>query len=165
MGRNMVKQRRGGGKTKKVTAQIKQDILEQMAQGQMLTDLCDKHNISRSGVWRARQIDEAFDSGFKESASVGILSFLDQARKNLENADSRDEILKRKEILRHAEWFAEKRLAMFQPTQKSEVTVDGPMVIGWQEISQESVSVSNQVNSRARKSIDFIDSIDETATN
>ena len=54
---------------------------------------------------------------------------------------------------------------MFQPTQKSEVTVDGPMVIGWQEISQESVSVPNQVNGRTREAIDYVDAIDETATN
>ena len=142
----------------KITDKVKQDIIDGMSQGSMLLDLCNKHNISRSGVWRARQNDEQFDLDFEHAATTGILSFLDDARQNLENANSRDEILKRKEILRHAEWMAEKRLVMFQPMQRSEVKVDGPMVIGWQTIDNETVFGGESLNTRARKFIDIQES-------
>ena len=146
----------------KITDKVKQDIIDGMAQGLMLLDLCNKHHISRSGVWRARQSDEEFDLAFEHAATTGILSFLDDARQNLENANSRDEILKRKEILRHAEWMAEKRLVMFQPMQRAEVKVDGPMVIGWQTIDNETVFSGESLNPRTRNAINVIE---QTTTN
>jgi len=143
-------QRKKRGRPPTITQKIKQDIVDGMAQGRMLVDLCERHNISRSGVWRARQADQDFDLAFEHAASTGILAFLDDARKQLDLADSRDEILKRKELLRHAEWMAEKRLEMFQPMQRAEVKVDGPMVIGWKTI-ENTVSSRDLVNGRARQ--------------
>ena len=67
------------------------------------------------------------------------------------NATSRDDVLKYKELLRHAEWMAEKRLAIFQPTQRAEVTHQGPMVVGWKTVEGESIILNDeQGNGRAR---------------
>ena len=46
-------QRRGGGKNRKITAEIKIEIVEGMAAGHTLLDMCEKHGLERSGVWRA----------------------------------------------------------------------------------------------------------------
>jgi len=144
-------QRRGGGKNRKITAEIKIEIVEGMAAGHTLLDMCEKHGLERSGVWRARQADNDFNDQFDRAAANGILSYLDVAKRNLASAASRDDVLKYKELLRHAEWMAEKRLALFQPTQKAEVTHNGPMVIGWQTIDgQATILNDDQVNNRAR---------------
>lgn len=144
-------QRRGTRKPIKINSALKSAIVEGMVQGRMLLELCREYNISRSGVWRARQVDKEFDRQFERAACNGILAFLDDARESLSTAENRDEILRYKELLRHAEWMAEKRLEMFQPTQRAEVSVDGPMVLGWQTIDGNATVLSNeQVNSRAR---------------
>ena len=147
----MTTQRRGSGKPRKFTEKIKQEIVTGMASGRTLADLCREHKVDRSGVWRARESDASFDTAFEVAGSTGVLAFLDKAREDLESADGRDAILKFKELLRHAEWMAEKRLAMFQPTTRAEVKIDGPMVVGWQTIEGAATVLSDdQVNSRAR---------------
>tara|TARA_R110000823_G_scaffold243640_5_gene367825 strand:- start:46 stop:528 length:483 start_codon:yes stop_codon:yes gene_type:complete len=144
-------QRRGGGKNRKITAEIKIEIVEGMAAGHTLLDMCEKFKLNRSGVWRARQADAEFDEQFERAACNGISTFLETAKRDLQTASSRDDILKYKELLRHAEWMAEKRLALFQPTQKAEVTHNGPMVIGWQTIDGHATILNDdQVINRAR---------------
>ena len=149
----MPTQKRGGGKARKITAQVKTAIVEGMAAGHTLLDMCEKHGLDRSGVWRARQADHQFDEQFERAAANGILSYLDTAKRNLASAASRDDVLKYKELLRHAEWMAKKRLALFQPTQKQEVTHQGPMVVGWQTIEgkAETIFSADQVTNRARQ--------------
>jgi hypothetical protein len=79
------------------------------------------------------------------------MAFLDDARKAMELAEGRDEILKHKELLGHAESLPEKRLAIFQPATRAEVKIDGPMVVGWNTIEGVANVLSNdQVNVRAR---------------
>lgn len=147
----MTTQRRGGGRPRKFTEKIKGEIVSGMASGRTLADLCREHKIERSGVWRAREADPNFDAAFEAAGSTGVLAFLDKAREDLEGADGRDDILKCKELLRHAEWMAEKRLAMFQPATRVEARIDGPMVVGWQTIEGAATILSDdQVNGRAR---------------
>lgn len=147
----MTTQRRGGGKPRKFTQAVKSDIVKGMASGKTLLAMCDKHKVTREGVWRARVSDPEFDQDFEGAACEGIMAFLDDARKAMELAEGRDEILKHKELLRHAEWLAEKRLAIFQPATRAEVKIDGPMVVGWNTIEGVANVLSNdQVNVRAR---------------
>jgi len=95
--------------------------------------------------------DQTFDVEYEQAACNGIMAFLDDARKAMETAEGRDEILKHKELLRHAEWLAEKRLAIFQPATRAEVKIDGPMVVGWNTIEGVANVLSNdQVDARAR---------------
>ena len=150
----MTTQRRGGGRPRKFTQSVKADIVKGMASGKTLLTMCDKHKVTREGVWRARIADTQFDADFEDAACEGIMAFLDDARKAMETAEGRDEILKHKELLRHAEWLAEKRLAIFQPASRAEVKIDGPMVVGWNVIdATANVFSDDQVNVRARTSI------------
>ena len=147
----MTTQRRGGGKPRKFTEKVKSEIVSGMASGRTLADLCREHKIERSGVWRAREADPNFDAAFEAAGSTGVLAFLDKAREDLESADGRDDILKCKELLRHAEWMAEKQIAMFQPATRVEARIDGPMIVGWQTIEGAATILSDdQVNGRAR---------------
>lgn len=145
-------QKRGGGKPRKINQEIKRKIVAGMAQGRMLMELCDELKIGRTAVWYARQDDLIFDSDFERAALNGITVNLETATKDLATAQSRDDVLKYKELLRHAEWMAEKRLAIYQPTQRQEVTHQGPMVVGWNVIEgNATVLKDDQVNRRARK--------------
>jgi hypothetical protein len=150
---SMASQKRGGGKSRKITDKVKADLIEGMAAGHTLLDMCDKHGLDRSGVWRARQADAAFDEQFERAACNGISVFLETAKRDLATATTRDEVLKYKELLRHAEWMAEKRLAIFQPAQRAEITHSGPMVVGWQTIEgkAETIFSADQVTNRARQ--------------
>ena len=144
---------KGSGTPLKITQAVKDDIVAGMSGGKTLLEMCEKHNISREGVWRSRQKDAHFDENFKAAANNGIVAYLDIAKQNLANAASRDDVLKYKELLRHAEWMAEKRLALFQPAVKAVVEHTGPMVIGWNntiEGTAKSVSPALTVNHRAR---------------
>ena len=142
----------GGGKPRKITQIVKENIVTGMAQGQMLIDLCEQHKISRQGVWEARRADPAFDELFEQAACNGITVSLENARKELAAATKRDDILKYKELLRHAEWMAEKRLAIYQPAQRAEITHNGPMVVGWKTIEghAETIFSGDQVDARVR---------------
>ena len=145
-------QNRGGGKPRKITQIVKENIVTGMAQGQMLIDLCEQHKISRQGVWEARRADSAFDELFEQAACNGITVSLENARKDLAAATKRDDVLKYKELLRHAEWMAEKRLAIYQPAQRAEITHNGPMVVGWKTIEghAETIFSGDQVDAPAR---------------
>lgn len=147
----MTTQRRGGGKPRKFTEKIKGEFIKEMASGKTALSICEKHNVSRQGLWQARQDDPTFDVEYEQAACNGIMAFLDDARKAMETAEGRDEILKHKELLRHAEWLAEKRLAIFQPATRAEVKIDGPMVVGWNTIEGTANILSDdQVDVRAR---------------
>lgn len=147
----MTTQRRGGGKPRKFTQAIKSEFIKEMASGKTALSLCEQHKVSRSGLWQARQDDSAFDAEYELAACNGITAFLDDARRAMELAEGRDEILKHKELLRHAEWLAEKRLSIYQPATRSEVTIDGPMVVGWNTIEGAvNVLPSDKVDLRAR---------------
>ena len=149
----MATQKRGGGKPRKITDKLKLDIINGMAAGNSLLDMCERLGVERTGVWRARQADQEFDDAFERAACNGITVYLDVARNNLATASSRDDVLKFKELLRHAEWMAEKRLALYQPTQRQEITHNGPMVVGWKTIDGNATVLTNdRVNDRARLS-------------
>ena len=147
----MTTQRRGSGKPRKFTQAIKSEFIKEMASGKTALSLCEQHKVSRSGLWQARQDDSVFDAEYEQAACSGIMAFLDDARRAMELAEGRDEILKHKELLRHAEWLAEKRLAIYQPATRSEVTIDGPMVVGWNTIEGAvNVLPSDKVDLRVR---------------
>jgi len=121
------------GKVQKMTAANKAIIIERLAEGVMLKDICADIGIDRSNVFRYCQRHGDFNDQYNQAHRDGIEAFLEDARKGLADASDRNEILKAKELLRHAEWRAEKLLSRYQPMQKQEVTHKGPMVIGWKE--------------------------------
>jgi crotonobetainyl-CoA:carnitine CoA-transferase CaiB-like acyl-CoA transferase len=116
----------------KLTAERRGIIIERLALGDMLKDICDDIGVNRSNVYRMTQRDKEFGELYDRAHLTGIEAFLEEARATLATAANRDEILRAKELLRHAEWRAEKLLIRYQPTQKSEVKHSGPMIIGWE---------------------------------
>lgn len=107
-------------------------IIERLALGDMLKDICEEIGVNRSNVYRMTQRNKEFSELYDRAHLTGIEAFLEEARSTLATAANRDEILRAKELLRHAEWRAEKLLIRYQPTQKSEVKHSGPMIIGWE---------------------------------
>ena len=116
----------------KLTADKCDVIIERLALGDMLKDICEEIGVNRSNVYRMTQRDKEFGELYDRAHLTGIEAFLEEARSTLATAANRDEILRAKELLRHAEWRAEKLLTRYQPTQKSEVKHSGPMIIGWE---------------------------------
>lgn len=116
----------------KLTADKCDIIVERLALGEMLRDICKDIGINRSNVYRMTKRDKDFGELYDRAHLTGIEAFLEEARSTLATAANRDEILRAKELLRHAEWRAEKLLIRYQPTQKAEVKHSGPMVIGWE---------------------------------
>ena len=121
-------------------------IIERLALGDMLKDICEDIGVNRSNVYRMTQRDKEFGELYDRAHLTGIEAFLEEARSTLATASNRDEILRAKELLRHAEWRAEKLLIRYQPTQKSEVKHSGPMVIGWEsEVKAEPPKIVSDV--------------------
>ncbi len=130
----------------KLTNEKCEVILERIALGDMLKDICDDIGVNRSNVYRLTQRDKDFGNLYDRAHLTGIESFLEEARSTLATSENRDEILRAKELLRHAEWRAEKLLTRYQPTQKSEVKHSGPMIIGWEsEVKADPVKVVSDV--------------------
>lgn len=121
------------GKVQKLTAVNRALIIERLAEGAMLKDICCEIDIGRSSVFTYTLRHPDWNKLYNRAHMDGIESFLEDARKNLADAADRNEILRCKELLRHAEWRAEKLLSRYQPMQKQEVTHKGPMVVGWRE--------------------------------
>jgi ribosomal protein L30E len=121
------------GKILKLTSSVRDQILERLSNGDMLADICAGIGINRTSVYRYTQRNRDFGEMYDRAHRVGIEAFLEDARNDLKQAGNRDEILRSKELLRHAEWRAEKLLARYQPISKQEVLHKGPMVIGWRD--------------------------------
>lgn len=121
------------GKILKLTCSVRDMILERLSNGEMLSDICVEIGINRASVYKFTQRNRDFGEMYDRAHCVGIEAFLEDARADLKSAGSRDGILRAKELLRHAEWRAEKLLARYQPISKQEVVHKGPMVIGWQD--------------------------------
>ena len=121
------------GKILKLTSSVRDGILERLSNGDMLAEICAGIGINRTSVYRYTQRNRDFGEMYDRAHRVGIESFIEDARSDLKEADTRDGILRAKELLRHAEWRAEKLLVRYQPISKQEVVHKGPMVIGWRD--------------------------------
>jgi hypothetical protein len=127
-------------KALKLTNVVKDLILERLSNGDMLADICVGIGVNRSSVYKYTQRNRDFGELYDRAHCAGIEAFLEDARNDLKQAGNRDDILRSKELLRHAEWRAEKLLIRYQPTSKQEVVHKGPMVIGWQDNPHDVVS-------------------------
>ncbi len=114
----------------------RQKLLELISEGKGLKGGCEVLKMDRSAVFQYRRKDDVFDGQYRSAMVAGAEIALEDAEHLLNAAGTRDEILKGKELLRHAQWKAEKLLVMYQPKQKMEVEHSGPMVIGWQDGGQ-----------------------------
>lgn len=73
-----------------------------------------------------------FEERVAKARIKGVTAYLERAKTELENAASRDEVLKCKERLNHARWEAEKLLPAFKSVTKIEAEHSGAVaVVGW----------------------------------
>ena len=108
-------------------------VVELISEGVGVTYAAEKAGADRKSIWRWRQTDPVFDEEYRKAYLFAVENAIGEAKRQLETAGSRDEILKHGKLLNHAEWEAEKLLKHYQPIQKMEVEHSGPMVIGWDE--------------------------------
>ena len=118
----------------KITDDILNEIVERMYTGEMLAQICrDPHLPSDQAIRVARSKDLELDERMISAMIASRQPALDDAVLTLKEAESRDDILRAKELVRHYEWEAEKLLPLYRSVQKHEVEHTGPMVIGWRD--------------------------------
>lgn len=108
-------------------------VVELISEGVGVTFAANQAGADRKTIWRWRQQDAQFDEEYRKAYLFTVENGISEAKRALEAAQSRDEILKHGKLLNHAEWEAEKLLKHYQPIQKMEVEHSGPMVIGWDD--------------------------------
>lgn len=78
------------GRPTKLTEEVKQEILNRLALGETLTDICkDEHMPGRVNVWKLYDKDEKFRNEYIRARELQAHSLLDEAMHNLRNR-SRD---------------------------------------------------------------------------
>ena len=120
----------------KRTPELIDAILEGLGEGLYENAICEKLGVDPSNVRIWKRKDAELREKFTAARVDGIFARLEADKKALEEAQTRDEILKADKCLAHSRWEAEKLVKDFQPVQKSEVTHNGPMVIGWEQINE-----------------------------
>ena len=113
---------------------VRKKLIALIADGIGVTYAAKKVGSDRRNVFKYRKEDTEFDEAYREAYIFSVETAIGEAKNALENAESRDQILKFKELLKHAEWEAEKLLKHYQPVQKMEMEHTGPMVIGWENV-------------------------------
>ena len=118
----------------KITEAILEEIVERMHCGEILAQICrDDHLPTDEAIRIARSKDPELDERMISAMIASRQPALEDAVMRLKGAESRDDILRAKELVRHYEWEAEKLLPLYRSVQKHEVEHTGPMVIGWRD--------------------------------
>ena len=110
-------------------------ILIGLGNGRYENHLCKELGVNPATVRDWKRKDADLRENVREARCDGILTRLEVDKLALENAVTRDEILKADKCLAHSRWEAEKLLKDFQPIQKQEVSHVGPYVVGWEDDS------------------------------
>ena len=120
------------GRPTKRSQKLIDALLLGLEAGRYENELCAELDVHPTNVRIWKRNDPELREIVNEARRDGILARLETDKLTLEQAISRDDILRAKECLAHSRWEAEKLLKDFQPIQKSEVTHSGPMIIGWE---------------------------------
>lgn len=118
----------------KLTPEKAQELIEGLFLGSNLAELCKQPGMPTDRAVRlARSRDPELADEFMRAFIACAEVYLEEAEAMLDKARTRDEILKAKTKINHAEWKAEKLLPAYQAVQKMEVAHTGPMVFGWDD--------------------------------
>jgi hypothetical protein len=118
----------------KITDDTLNEIVERMYVGEMLAQICRDPNLpSDQAIRVARSKDPKLDERMINAMISSRQPALDEAVLMLKEAETRDEIFRAKELVRHHEWSAEKLLPLYRSVHKHEVEHTGPMIIGWDD--------------------------------
>ena len=145
----------------KKTKKICDEILERFGDGEYLRHICtgkgeypDQATFWR---WRQRQKDRGLAEQFMSSLVKNVSALLEKSELLIENASTRDEILKADKMLNHYRWKAEKLVPSMQSTSKSLVELQGAIgsyTVSWAEDavakSQHQIEAENSRRETAR---------------
>ena len=121
-------------KTKKICA----EILERFGDGEYLRHICTGKGEypDQATFWRWRQKDADLAEQFMSSLIKNVSALLEKSELLIEDATTRDEILRADKMLNHYRWKAEKLIPSMQSMNKSLVEIQGAVgsyTVSWAE--------------------------------
>ena len=111
----------------KKTKKICDEILTRFGDGEYLRHICTGKNEypDQATFWRWRQKDRDLAEQFMGSLIKNVSALLEKSELLIEEAVTRDQILKADKMLNHYRWKAEKLIPSMQSTNKAMVEVAG----------------------------------------
>ena len=143
----------------KKTKKICEEILTRFGDGEYLSHICTGKGEypDQATFWRWRQKDRELAEQFMSSLVKNVSALLEKSELLIENASTRDEILKADKMLNHYRWKAEKLVQSMQSTSKSLVELQGAIgsyTVSWAEDavakSQHQIEAENSTCETAR---------------
>ena len=143
----------------KKTKKICDEILERFGDGEYLRHICTGKGEypDQATFWRWRQKDRGLAEQFMSSLIKNVSALLEKSELLIEDASTRDEILKADKMLNHYRWKAEKLIPSMQSTSKSLVELQG-------SVGSYTVSWAEDAVARSQHQIEAENSTRETAT-
>lgn len=111
-------------------------IIHLISEGCGVGHAANELGVRRRLIYEQRQLNTEFDEAYRSAYIFSVENAISESKVALENAGDRVAVMKYKELLKHAEWEAEKLLKHYQPIQKVEMAHTGPMVIGWENANE-----------------------------
>jgi hypothetical protein len=149
-------------KTKKICA----EILERFSDGEYLRHICTGKGEypDQATFWRWRQKDGDLAEQFMSSLIKNVSALLEKSELLIEDATTRDEILRADKMLNHYRWKAEKLIPSMQSMNKSLVELQGASggsyTVTWADDAvarnqrqTEAENATHEIASLARKSL------------
>ena len=111
----------------KKTKKICDEILTRFGDGEYLRHICTGKGEypDQATFWRWRQKDRDLAEQFMGSLIKNVSALLEKSELLIEEAVTRDQILKADKMLNHYRWKAEKLIPSMQSTNKAMVEVAG----------------------------------------
>ena len=138
----------------KRTKKICDEILTRFGDGEYLKHICTGKGEypDQATFWRWRQKDRDLAEQFMGSLIKNVSALLEKSELLIEEAVTRDQILKADKMLNHYRWKAEKLIPSMQSTNKALVEVAGAVgrVVSWAE---DAVSESQKVAQKDLKQL------------
>ena len=141
----------------KKSKKICDEILQRFGDGEYLAYICngDDPYPDQSTFWRWRQKDADLAERFMLALVQNVQSMLERSELLLENAESRDEILRADKLCNHYRWKCEKLVPSMQSTSKSLVELQGSVgsyTVSWADDSVARNQRRNEAENNTRQS-------------
>ena len=142
----------------KKTKKICDEILTRFGDGEYLKHICTGKGEypDQASFWRWRQKDRDLAEQFMGSLIKNVSALLEKSELLIEEAVTRDQILKADKMLNHYRWKAEKLIPSMQSTNKAMVEVAGAVgsyTVSWAEdaiaMSQHQTEAENSTHQTA----------------
>ena len=130
----------------KKTKKICDEILTRFGDGEYLKYICTGKGEypDQATFWRWRQKDSELAQRFMLALTQNVTALLERSELLIEEASTRDEILRADKMLAHYRWKAEKLVPSMQATNKSLVEVQGAVGSYSVRWTEDAVALSQQ---------------------